>query len=93
MSLWLDFLFGCTHQSTSLPITRRRKTAAGSQRSDAPRETYVVCLDCGKEFPYSWEEMKFLRGGAKETTPRRRPPARYPTGDRSPKQHKSSSIG
>ena len=92
MGLWLDFLFGCAHQSTSLPITQRRKTAAGTQQSGSLRETYVVCLDCGKEFPYSWEEMKFLREEAKETASRRRP-ARYPAGDRSLKQHKSSSIG
>ena len=92
MSLWLDYLFGCRHPKTGLPITQRRKTATGTQQSGLPRETYVVCLDCGKEFPYSWEKMKFLRGGAKETAPRRRP-ARYPTGDRSLKQHKSSSAG
>jgi hypothetical protein len=23
--------------------------------------TYVVCLDCGKEFPYDWAEMKMVR--------------------------------
>ena len=92
MSLWLDFLFGCRHQKTGLPITQRRKTATGTQQSGSPRVTYVVCLDCGKEFPYSWEKMKFLRGEAKETAPRRRT-ARYPTGDRSLKQHKSSSAG
>ncbi|HET9742748.1 MAG TPA: hypothetical protein VFQ00_08365 [Terriglobales bacterium] len=22
--------------------------------------TYVVCLDCGKEFPYDWQEMKLV---------------------------------
>jgi hypothetical protein len=21
---------------------------------------YVVCLDCGKEFPYDWREMKVI---------------------------------
>ena len=35
-------------------------------RSGVPPETYVVCLECGKEFPYSWEEMKVLRGEEKE---------------------------
>jgi hypothetical protein len=24
----------------------------------ARRGTYVVCLDCGKEFDYSWKDMK-----------------------------------
>jgi hypothetical protein len=23
--------------------------------------TYVVCLDCGKEFPYDWKAMKVIR--------------------------------
>ncbi len=22
--------------------------------------TYVVCLDCGKEFPYDWQEMRVV---------------------------------
>jgi predicted protein tyrosine phosphatase len=24
--------------------------------------TYVVCLDCGKEFAYDWQEMKVVSG-------------------------------
>ena len=67
MNTWLDFLFGCTHQNTSFPITHRQKPADGRQRSGVPTATYVVCLDCGKEFPYSWEQMKFLRGKDKKS--------------------------
>jgi hypothetical protein len=22
--------------------------------------TYVVCLDCGKEFPYDWQQMRVV---------------------------------
>lgn len=22
--------------------------------------TYVVCLECGREFPYDWQEMKII---------------------------------
>lgn len=22
--------------------------------------TYVACLECGKEFPYDWQEMKIV---------------------------------
>jgi hypothetical protein len=22
--------------------------------------TYVACLDCGREFPYDWQEMKVI---------------------------------
>jgi hypothetical protein len=43
----LNSLFGCSHQHTTFPQTRTRK-----------KETYVVCLDCGKEFSYNWQEMR-----------------------------------
>jgi len=33
----------------------RRSTAAASVTG-----TYVVCLDCGCEFPYDWSQMKML---------------------------------
>jgi hypothetical protein len=54
----VDVLFGCWHQKYSFPITTRR----GERRSQAASltGTYVVCLDCGKEFPYSWQEMKVV---------------------------------
>jgi len=54
----LDSLFGCWHSHYSFPITVR----TGSHRSAAASltGTYVVCLDCGKEFPYDWQEMKVL---------------------------------
>ena len=29
-------------------------------RGRARTGTYVVCLDCGKEFPYDWNAMKVL---------------------------------
>ena len=54
---------GCWHNHYSFPITvrpcSRRNTAASVIR------TYVVCLDCGKEIPYDWEEMKVIRRPAK----------------------------
>lgn len=34
----------------------KRKTA-GTQ-GEFPTETYVVCLDCGKQFAYDWESMQ-----------------------------------
>lgn len=56
MSL-VNLLFGCWHKNYSFPITSR-----GSRRTPAASVTgtYVVCLDCGKEFPYDWHEMKVL---------------------------------
>lgn len=50
----LNTLFGCTHQRTTFPLTPARKVAPGATRHG----TYVVCLDCGKEFAYDWEEMR-----------------------------------
>ena len=51
-----DAVFGCWHSHYSFPITIR----PGSRRSQAASltGTYVVCLDCGKEFPYDWKTMK-----------------------------------
>jgi hypothetical protein len=58
MSLF-DLVFGCSHKHCSFPITVRGKL----RRSEAASVTgtYVVCLDCGKEFPYDWQEMKLVR--------------------------------
>ena len=52
----LNSLFGCSHQRTTFPQTPGRKSnfAAGGTH----KGTYVVCLDCGKEFAYNWDEMR-----------------------------------
>ncbi len=58
MSLF-DKVFGCSHKRCSFPITvkqRRQRSPAASVTG-----TYVVCLDCGHEFPYDWEQMKMVR--------------------------------
>jgi hypothetical protein len=34
----------------------RKKSADG--RNEAAPEMYVVCLDCGKQFSYDWENMR-----------------------------------
>lgn len=54
----VDIFFGCWHKNYSFPITAR----PGQRRSEAalPTGTYVVCLDCGKEFPYDWKQMKVV---------------------------------
>ena len=53
-----DGLFGCWHLNKGFPITVK----AGTRRNKAAAATgtYVVCLDCGKEFPYDWREMKVI---------------------------------
>ena len=57
----LDLLFGCAHRRRSLPITIRKRTATGWPGPAQATETYCVCLECGKQFPYSWEKMKMVR--------------------------------
>lgn len=54
----IDALFGCSHKHSSFPITAK----PGQRRSPAAAVTgtYVVCLDCGQEFAYDWQEMKFV---------------------------------
>jgi len=58
MASLLDMLFGCWHKNYSFPITNR----PGQRRSPAASltGTYVVCLDCGREFAYDWHQMKVI---------------------------------
>ncbi len=59
-----ELLFGCTHSNYSFPITAK-KGATRNIAAAGPTGTYVVCLDCGKEFAYDWEAMKVI-GSVKE---------------------------
>lgn len=54
-----DLLLGCTHRQLSFPFSVR----PGERRSGAARltGTYVVCLKCGRQFPYDWENLRVLR--------------------------------
>ena len=54
-----DALFGCWHKNISFPQTHQR----GQRRSGAAVQTgtYVVCLDCGTEFAYDWQEMRIRK--------------------------------
>jgi|HubBroStandDraft_6_1064221.scaffolds.fasta_scaffold02435_6 hypothetical protein len=63
---FFDLMFGCSHQRLSFPITvrgARRRSKAASVTG-----TYVVCLECGQEFPYDWNEMKVVRQSSSTTT-------------------------
>jgi len=59
-----NMVFGCWHNHYSFPITVR----AGARRKGAAAltGTYVVCLDCGREFPYDWQEMKVIGSTPKD---------------------------
>ena len=48
LSFCLDLLFGCLHRRQSRPFTLQKRC-------------YTVCLNCGRELPYSWTEMRTLR--------------------------------
>jgi hypothetical protein len=52
----LNSVFRCTHRRTTFPLTPARK--AGFSALKQRHATYVVCLDCGKEFGYDWSEMR-----------------------------------
>lgn len=52
-----DALFGCSHRRTTFPLTPSRKSH-GFTAPASRHNTYVVCLDCGKEFAYNWEAMR-----------------------------------
>jgi hypothetical protein len=53
----LNIFLGCSHRRTTFPITPARK-AGRSPVIGQRHATYVVCLDCGKEFGYDWTEMR-----------------------------------
>ena len=52
----LSSIFGCSHSRTTFPLTPSRRTQLSPETSR--QGTYVVCLDCGKEFDYNWKEMR-----------------------------------
>jgi len=58
ISKFMDAVFGCWHTHYSFPMTVR-----GTRQGCMPSErtgTYVVCLDCGKEFGYDWKQMRVV---------------------------------
>ena len=58
----IEAFFGCRHSRYSFPVTIRGK----GRRPQAATltGTYVACLDCGREFPYDWQEMKVITSQA-----------------------------
>lgn len=42
-----SLLFGCRHEHLTRVFSIRRRT-------------YQVCIDCGREFDYSWNEMHII---------------------------------
>jgi hypothetical protein len=54
----LSKMLGCSHQRTTFPQTPSRKNGAQQAPGAMRNGTYIVCLDCGKEFTYNWSEMR-----------------------------------
>ena len=52
-------LFSCSHRKLAFPITLRHNPRVPGSRYG--RRTYMICLDCGKELPYNWDEMRMER--------------------------------
>jgi len=46
-----NLLFGCSHKRISRPITPAKHTPG-------PRDTYVVCFECGKHLAYDLQTMR-----------------------------------
>lgn len=63
----LETLFGCWHTHMSFPMTAKPGVRRNSGASFTG--TYVVCLDCGKEFAYDWREMKVIHAGSRAKAP------------------------
>ena len=61
----LDMLFGCWHKNYSFPITAKKGSAPQNEAARVTG-TYVVCLDCGREFPYDWSRMKVITAAPEE---------------------------
>jgi hypothetical protein len=55
MNSLFNTIFGCAHDRTTFPLTPLRHSDSSEKYLHT---TYVVCLDCGKEFEYSWKEMR-----------------------------------
>jgi hypothetical protein len=54
----LNKMLACSHHRTTFPQTPSRKNGAPQAVGVTRNGTYIVCLDCGKEFAYNWSEMR-----------------------------------
>jgi hypothetical protein len=56
----IEAVFGCRHGRYSFPITVRHSSIQTEVPAAAHTGTYVACLDCGRELPYDWRQMKVI---------------------------------
>ncbi len=60
---FFESVFGCRHNRYSFPISVRSRSRS---QASSLTGTYVVCLDCGREMPYDWNEMKVISSAAEK---------------------------
>jgi hypothetical protein len=53
---FMNLFLGCSHRNTTFPLTPNRKSPG--MPAQGRHGTYVVCLDCGRELGYDWNEMR-----------------------------------
>jgi hypothetical protein len=59
MNRFVSLFVRCWHGNRGPLITLRPETIRTG--AAAVTGTYSVCLSCGKEFPYDWNEMRAVR--------------------------------
>jgi hypothetical protein len=75
-----SFLLGeCRHRRYTFPMNSRQPSPRVHKGTFGP--AYIVCLDCGKRFVYSWERMRIIWTPIENTA---EPPARQPERDAPP---------
>lgn len=52
----VNMLFGCCHRDTTFPQSARQRCPRAAYLTGM----YVVCVKCGKEFAYDWDEMRIV---------------------------------
>jgi hypothetical protein len=58
----LQSLFGCLHRKTTFPLTPIRRIGnISSPAAECKAQTYIACLECGKELPYDWDKMRRIK--------------------------------
>ena len=64
MNRFVSFFVRCWHVNRGPLITLRPETKRTG--AAAVTGTYFVCLSCGKEFAYDWDEMRTVKARRKE---------------------------
>lgn len=54
-----------------------KRSDSEARSGSSRKQTYIVCLDCGQEFPFNWEELR-VEPRIPTTAPQRVPDAFQP---------------